>query len=651
MTPKTSCSTRWLVASLILSWISGCGGSERVPGPPHVIASSSPVSNDTSGQPDLLQEVSSTRESLETTPSRSPEIVEDTPERTVDHGTDDPRPHPDKNDFIGVWKWNTAGNGIGAAPEIYLLLDQDGTFEHIACHFTNHDRLLEASVFTTPGTWGVSDGRFWANEGNTTLVTATPSNNNLHSAAVSRTPTVLVGPDQKHGTVFLEITNIDSELFSWKEDNYFSLEHKWLRLNDQDARAVRWTHRSRTSNEESLVSDLVGEWEVQRATGWEMQRGTAMGGSSPMGSFGRPDAAVLQDTSFHFHPDGVFTSTSVVFGDARVLNEKDVPAPRGFMPETNVTSGTVVHSGHWDIKGTTLVTFITDSSLASGEKVHHDPPREATMRIHKRMPDRDEVRLLPLLLGIHDEIHLLRAVPPTGNGYSMPGMSSNSPTRSVVTDNSHTAKRPVPPNFQQHVIGVDLGGDTTEISGATLKHLKKLTNLQKLILDRSGITDTGLAHLTGLKTLSELRLRRTNITDEGLKHLRKMPSLKTAHLVDTQITDKGLVHLGQMTGLHDLRLGNTDITDAGLVHLKRLTRLQILGLANTPITDSGLAQLKDLRTLQTLSLTNTKITNAGLVHLKGMTRLTTLGLRRTKVTDAGVNRLQKSLTNCRIYSD
>jgi hypothetical protein len=132
----------------------------------------------------------------------------------------------------------------------------------------------------------------------------------------------------------------------------------------------------------------------------------------------------------------------------------------------------------------------------------------------------------------------------------------------------------------------------TKITEAGLKHISGLTKLERLDLPHIPLGDAGLAHLQGLSQLQALDLRGARVTDSGLRHLRGLLQLQTLDLSDTQITDDGLVHLGGLTQLADLDLTGTRITDDGLKHLGGLTQLQSLGLDKTEVTDTAARQFK-----------------------------------------------------------
>jgi len=54
-----------------------------------------------------------------------------------------------------------------------------------------------------------------------------------------------------------------------------------------------------------------------------------------------------------------------------------------------------------------------------------------------------------------------------------------------------------------------------------LEHFDRLTNLKKLDLSCTQVTDAGLEHLRGMRGLERLSLYDTNVTDEGAAKLKR----------------------------------------------------------------------------------------------------------------------------------
>ena len=82
------------------------------------------------------------------------------------------------------------------------------------------------------------------------------------------------------------------------------------------------------------------------------------------------------------------------------------------------------------------------------------------------------------------------------------------------------------------------------------------------------LTDSGLRHVRGLSNVQKMWLNGTKITDAGLKHLNGLSTLKELGLFETNVTDAGLEQLYGLTNLEDLIVEQTRVTDAGIDKLK-----------------------------------------------------------------------------------
>ena len=122
--------------------------------------------------------------------------------------------------------------------------------------------------------------------------------------------------------------------------------------------------------------------------------------------------------------------------------------------------------------------------------------------------------------------------------------------------------------------------------------MKKCLVYGTWVLAATKITDAGLVHLKKLTALEELNIDRTKLTGAGLVHLKGMTRLQILHLGATELNDVGLTHLEGLLGLRLLGLDQTRVTDAGLDHLAGLTNLVELHLKGTAVTDKGVAKLK-----------------------------------------------------------
>jgi Leucine-rich repeat (LRR) protein/tRNA A-37 threonylcarbamoyl transferase component Bud32 len=195
-----------------------------------------------------------------------------------------------------------------------------------------------------------------------------------------------------------------------------------------------------------------------------------------------------------------------------------------------------------------------------------------------------------------------------------------------------------------------LGLYGTGLTGEGFVHLKALPNLKNLDLYIVRLTAAGYAQLSTLTNLEELNLGQTNCA-AYLAFLKPLTKLRLLSLLNSDVNDASLEHLGPLTNLTSLDLRNTHVTDAGLRHLKALTNLEVLHIGgnyqsgtgrNAAFRDDGLVHLKSLANLKSLTLAGASVSDAGLIHLQGLTSLIHLSLQDDSlITDAGIMHLEK----------
>jgi hypothetical protein len=109
---------------------------------------------------------------------------------------------------------------------------------------------------------------------------------------------------------------------------------------------------------------------------------------------------------------------------------------------------------------------------------------------------------------------------------------------------------------------------------------------------------------------------RTNMDDADLKFLEPFSDLRRLALSNSRISDRGLERLATHHKLEELDLSATDISDAGLVLIGRLRRLKKLNLVRTNISDEGLKHLEPLTELRQLELMESHVTANGVARLR-----------------------------------
>ena len=126
---------------------------------------------------------------------------------------------------------------------------------------------------------------------------------------------------------------------------------------------------------------------------------------------------------------------------------------------------------------------------------------------------------------------------------------------------------PSPGGETQWEIQFQLQGRNLKDNG--LADVAKLGNVVELNLRDTKITSAGLMHIKGLSKLTRLHLERTNVGDEGIANLAGLVRLEYLNLYGTKISDKSLDHLVGLKKLRQLYVWQTEVTDAGIAKLKK----------------------------------------------------------------------------------
>jgi Leucine-rich repeat (LRR) protein len=172
------------------------------------------------------------------------------------------------------------------------------------------------------------------------------------------------------------------------------------------------------------------------------------------------------------------------------------------------------------------------------------------------------------------------------------------------------------------------GSSELDLSGLRLldqlPRLEGLTNLHKLNLEETGVTD--LRPLSYVTKLEDLNLWNTSVRDiSPLSHLSSLVHLSLGY---TKVTD--LAPLAGITTLRILRLHNTQVRD--VTPLSGLLNLTNLSLSETSV--SSVAPLAKLQALTDLDLW--KVPASDLSALAELTALRHLTLWDTALTDLSV---------------
>lgn len=195
--------------------------------------------------------------------------------------------------------------------------------------------------------------------------------------------------------------------------------------------------------------------------------------------------------------------------------------------------------------------------------------------------------------------------------------------------------------------------DIQHVSNKGLIKLGKLTRLQHLELYMChDITDDGMDVLNSLSHLRSLILSESGITDASLS---KLTNIQKLDLFQSDITDDGLLILSRMTTLYALNISYCEnITDTGLQHLTALHQLNSLDISLCDnITDESLLHLTTMSKLNSLNINRcNNITNTGLMHLLVLDKLTSLDVSECEnITENGLAYLMDLMPNLEVITD
>jgi hypothetical protein len=143
------------------------------------------------------------------------------------------------------------------------------------------------------------------------------------------------------------------------------------------------------------------------------------------------------------------------------------------------------------------------------------------------------------------------------------------------------------------VVAVMLQGE--KFGDVDLACIDELTDVERLYLDNSLVTDAGLQNLRGMSELRILDLGGTRVTDSGLSHLGGLKKLECIFLDGSGVTSDGLVYLMGLPSLGELYLAGTQVDDGALDTLKGMSSLKYLSIGQTRITDAAIADLRRIR--------------------------------------------------------
>jgi len=137
--------------------------------------------------------------------------------------------------------------------------------------------------------------------------------------------------------------------------------------------------------------------------------------------------------------------------------------------------------------------------------------------------------------------------------------------------------------------------DSPKLTPRGLRSLLLLTELERLLIDDSAVTDESVVALKKLTGLRQLNLDNSQITDRGVAMVREMTSLRQVHLKKCgYITDQSIEYLAELPDLSMLVLvGCRGITDNSFDAFVRMPSLTFLIVSGTSVSSHAAAKLRE----------------------------------------------------------
>ncbi len=177
----------------------------------------------------------------------------------------------------------------------------------------------------------------------------------------------------------------------------------------------------------------------------------------------------------------------------------------------------------------------------------------------------------------------------------------------------------------------------SKIDEGGLAHLKKVPQLERLLLLYTRTNNAGLAEVANLENLVVLDLRGTKIGDEGVNSLTKLDKLVDLKIRSTSVSGESMATIGKMTKLRYLALEDAGVGDEHIGELAPLKNLVSFNIMRTFVSDEGLAHFGDQK-FQDVRLRDTAVGGPGLEALKGsIPTLKYLDLSETLIDNDGLS--------------
>jgi serine/threonine protein kinase len=234
-------------------------------------------------------------------------------------------------------------------------------------------------------------------------------------------------------------------------------------------------------------------------------------------------------------------------------------------------------------------------------------------------------------------------------------------------------RKPLPPG-DWRVRSIDLRDKLNTGDGETVL-LQPLSEIDTLILSRSGVSNKCLPHIGRLPTLVSLELNDVRMKDDDVDFLAGLTRLTKLVVGNTQVSETGLAKLKHLplrhlefgsivagsqigavlatfTRLETLRLFDAGLTDAGLQPLGRMPELRYVTLRRLAFGNGGLSTLATLGNLRELILEDLPSVSAtGVQALASLPQITKLEFKNMAGVRDALPALQSALPNTEVIYD
>lgn len=184
---------------------------------------------------------------------------------------------------------------------------------------------------------------------------------------------------------------------------------------------------------------------------------------------------------------------------------------------------------------------------------------------------------------------------------------------------------------------VELQTNKQEFEDSHLAQCASWTNLQKLLLNDSLITDKSMPIIARFTRLKELKIGKTDIHGSNFELLKNLTCLQNLNIQGTALVPGALAKLLPVfPSLIWLDLAKTSLADDDLAVVVKAANITSLSLIGNPrVTNRGMKTLASLKNLQQLYLTDTSVTDTALADLRRMPGLRQLTVRAAKFWQGG----------------